>query len=232
MKLELSDFSYLGIDILKYSDEEREIFKNGIEVDDLIKELFDEKNLLPVSISSADVGDFKYKIYEDISRALHNNVITLFNIICKLRFIKDEATAINAYKLILEGMIELREKGINVLHKELNPFKDGEFIEAEFIERYYLYPEILEVLKDRNIKRLKQLFEERENLTTKPLKAHMERETEKRQELQQFLTRFIEQIGNAPDEIYEDYSTLTFYNRLNSLAKEYKKYEADNCEKD
>jgi hypothetical protein len=73
--------------------------------------------------------------------------------------------------------------------------------------------------------------EERENLTTKPLKAYMERETEKRQELQQFLTRFIELIGNAPDEIYEDYSTLTFYNRLNSLVKEYKKYEADNCER-
>jgi hypothetical protein len=60
----------------------------------------------------------------------------------------------------------------------------------------------------------------------------MERETEKRQELQQFLTRFIQLISNAPDEIYEDYSTLTFYNRLNSLAKEYKKYESDNCEKD
>jgi hypothetical protein len=221
MKLEISDFKYLGIDVLRYSDEEIKLLKDNLEVDDLIKELFNEENLLPVPISSADIGDHKYKIYEDISTGLHNNVITLFNIICKLRFIEDEVTAINAYKLILEGMIELREKGINVLHKELNPFKDGEFIDAEFIERYYLYPEILEVLKNRNIKRLKQLFEERDNLT----------KTEKRQELQQFLTRFIELIDNAPDEIYEDYSTLTFYNRLNSLAKEYKKYEADNCER-
>jgi hypothetical protein len=213
MKLELSDFSYLGIDIQKYSDEERKNFKNGIEVDDLIEYV------------DGWLG-YVCKIHGDIHIALHSICWEIY----KNR--NEEFKSRYVYKTVLEGMIELREKGINVLHKELNPFKDGEFIEAEFIERYYLYPEILEVLKDRNIKRLKQLFEERENLTTKPLKAHMERETEKMQELQQFLTRFVELISNAPDEIYEDYSTLTFYNRLNSLAKEYKKYETDNCEKE
>lgn len=71
MKLELSDFRYLGIDIQKYSDEEIKFLKDNLEVDDLIKELCNEENIIRSSIACSDIWEsYKYKIHNDIHTSL------------------------------------------------------------------------------------------------------------------------------------------------------------------
>ncbi len=113
MKLELNDFKYLGIDLHDYKLEELGILKGYIDnkseiptVDELIKELVSHKELslfdTMISCDDSILIEYKEHVYNEI-------YIQLCKVYHKSNLI--DKTLPDCFKVILEGMIELREKG-------------------------------------------------------------------------------------------------------------------------
>ena len=161
MKLNLLDFEYLGVNVYDYPRTEIEHLKANLKVIELLNELINGSTT--ASDGSIVVWEiFKYKIYQDIYYGLKEIYCELFlNNSFKLEEVKE------AFRIILEGMVKLREKDINTISKIVDVFRcspkgEGTEIPDEDLSQYNHPSNIPGILKHRNIKRLKQLFEERE----------------------------------------------------------------------
>lgn len=161
MKLKASDFEYLGIDLHDYNPEELGILKGYIDnkseiptVEELVKELVYQKELsfFNTMISCGDLILIEYKkhIYNEI-------YIQLENVYHKSKLIDKypDKNLLDCFKLILEGMIKLRENVTGEIYSQ---------IEKPDIADYMLYQvkneiDVRSILKQRNIERLKELFE-------------------------------------------------------------------------
>lgn len=162
-KLKGTDFNYLDIDFYDYKPEELGILKGYIDgkseiptVEELIKELCNQHNY-----EYFDMGEWLYKKYKlEVYQKIHDIFNHIYGFILGLKGPEDIYL-----KVFFEGMIKLREKGINSLG---TPHPLGEiypWIEGEEIADYRLYHFNSEravniILKKRNIERLKKLFEE------------------------------------------------------------------------
>lgn len=154
MKLIKSDFNYLGIDLNKYPSEQLGILNDfeDLTVEKLVSALLD-----------------KYKYFEEYKFEACDKInSSLYDIFKKLRSdIPDPEKIGNrdgyAYKIILNAMIELREKDINTISKKdlfafwHNP--EGAEIPDHFLYKYEWKGErLLSLLKERNIERLRKLL--------------------------------------------------------------------------
>lgn len=171
MKLIKSDFAYLGIDLDKYQLEQVSCVLNHLEditAEDLVDDLrYSEEKSWHCNI-------FRLHIYSVLYASLINIHAEL-----KLRY-HHSFSLYDGFKLILNAMVTLREKGINTYDKtfnrELDLFGKAEMqIEGAEIpdERLHDYKDndVIRILKERNIERVRRfLFKEnRMKLTEKHL---------------------------------------------------------------
>jgi hypothetical protein len=165
MKLIKSDFYYLGIDLDKYPSEQLGILNNikDLTVDKLVAILFDKDNMYISKTKSIYTSESieSYERYAEQYRfEIYNKInLSLYDIYRKLRYEDIFISCVGdnveeGYKLILDAMVELREKGIKILPIEGEEIPDG------CLDDYNDMDKVISILKERNIERLIKLFKE------------------------------------------------------------------------
>lgn len=180
MKLKKTDINYLGIGLNEYPIEEvRYFFGEEVPIEEFVKDILYINNM-PRGFKVGRVNsdylpvECPFEVVMDIGGALHDIYIEL-KLICGFVDIKD-IEDINEkndqykepFKIILEGMVKLREKEINTFDRysifKIYVPKEGGEIPDEILWQYgHSKKSINKILKKRNIERLKRLFEEKNN---------------------------------------------------------------------
>lgn len=180
MKLKRTDINYLGVGLNEYPIEEvRHFFgeEEEVPIEEFVKELLYVNNRprgFKVGCASADYLPVRcpFEVVMDIGRAL-SYLYEELKPICGFVDFDDDIEDIEEknyqykepFKIILEGMARLREKEINTFGthsiSKVYLVSDGEEIQDEVLWQYgYSKKGINAILKERNIERLKKLFEE------------------------------------------------------------------------